>query len=90
MLSTNTTEDPYPTLERLNRQGIIIIYKELHTSFIFVSSGPWASFVCLIFSTIFLINAWLLFSFLAINISRTNQRHLKKNRKEKQETKIGC
>lgn len=47
------------------------------TSFIFWSSGPWASLVCLIFSTIFLINAWLLFSFLAINISSMNHRHLK-------------
>lgn len=46
------------------------------TSLVLTSVGHWASFVCLIFSTIFLMKAWLLFSFLAMMISRTNHRAL--------------
>lgn len=46
------------------------------TSLVLGSVGACASFVCLIFSTIFLMKAWLLFSFLAMIISRTNHRAL--------------
>lgn len=46
------------------------------TSLVLGSAGAWASFVCLMFSTIFLMKAWLLFSFLAMMISRTNHRAL--------------
>lgn len=48
----------------------------MFTSLVLGSLAAWASFVCLIFSTIFLIKAWLLFSFLAMIISRTNHRAL--------------
>lgn len=47
------------------------------TSLVLGSVGAWASFVCLIFSTIFRMKAWLLFSFLAMIISRTNHRALR-------------
>lgn len=50
------------------------------TSLAFGSSGAWASFVCLIFSTIFLRNEWLLFSFFVISTSNMNHKHLVKVR----------
>lgn len=50
------------------------------TSFAFGSSGAWASFVCLMFSTIFLRNEWLLFSFFVISTSNMNHKHLVKIR----------
>lgn len=51
------------------------------TSLAFASSGDCASLVCLMFSTIFLRKAWLLFSFLVISTSSMNQRHLGAKRK---------
>lgn len=55
------------------------------TSLILGSSGHCPSFVCFMFSTIFLINAWLLFSFLAIRISKTNHKALKGKRRYERE-----
>lgn len=46
------------------------------TSLALGSSGAWASFVCLMFSTIFLKNEWLLFSFFVISTSNMNHKHL--------------
>lgn len=50
--------------------------KGMCTSLAFASSGHCASLVCLMFSTIFLRKAWLLFSFLVIRTSSMNHRHL--------------
>lgn len=52
------------------------------TSLVLGSLAAWASFVCLMFSTIFLMKAWLLFSFLAMMISRTNHRALRSGGRE--------
>lgn len=59
-----------PTSERGPAAGV------LQTSLVLASSTAWASFDCLMFSTIFLIKAWLLFSFLDMMISRMNHRAL--------------
>lgn len=58
------------------------------TSLAFGSSGAWASFVCLIFSTIFLKNEWLLFSFFVISTSNMNHKHLVNVRKSQKAKEI--
>lgn len=59
------------------------------TSLVLGSAGAWASLVCLIFSTIFLMKAWLLFSFLAMMISRTNHRALPAETEDKVKPREG-
>lgn len=61
-------------------QGFVCVWKWVRvkwmTSLVLGSSGAWASLVCLMFSTIFLRKAWLLFSFFTISTSSINHKHL--------------